>query len=240
MIFNIISIVGLIVMVLLNWGLKKFKYGMVVVQILSIVLFVYKSVFYIWQNIQGHLNIPVEISSISYFLLPIILTFKIKKLYNVAAFFGIASGLGFFLFYCFAGFTVASNFTISHYLFNLFTHAYLLTTGLQVMFRHRFENKPHYIWIAMLSIICWAMAFYDFSKVGITFVYYIIKPNYLCLFSFNVLNFLLIVLFYSIVVTLFHFAVKLFYKVNSKVNANTEQRKVVNEGIIEIEEKFSN
>lgn len=221
MILNIISIISFIIMILLNWGSKKFKYTPIVIQVFSIILFAYKSVFYIIQDLNGNISIPVEISSISYFLIPLILTFKIKKLYVVASFLGVASGLGFFLFYILIGFTVSTNFTIAEFLISVFSHSYLLTAGLQIMFRNRFVNKPQTIWLAMLGVICWSMAFYDFANRGLTFIYYIIKPSYLCVFSSNVLNIFSVIIFYAIVLVLFHFAVKLFFRVNNKINKNT-------------------
>lgn len=226
--FNIISIVSFAIMILLNLILKRFKYTPIILQIFSIILFVYKSYHYIIQNIQGNFLIPVEISSISYFLIPIILTFKIKKLYKVASFFGIAAGLGFYLFYCVFGFAVRANFEVTDLLISIFSHSYLLTAGLQLMFTEKFENQPKTIWITILAMLCWAMAFYDFNMRGITFVYYIVKPTYLCIFSSNTLNFLLIVLFYAVVVTIFALVVKLFFVVNNKLHPlETHQKEKV-------------
>ncbi len=229
MIFNLISIFGFVIFGLLNWGLKNFKYSDKVIRIFSIFLFVFKSIYFIVQNIKGNLSIPVEISTISYFMLPIILTFKIYKLYNVASFFGIASGLGFFLFYSVAGFTVSNSLTLIDYILSVLFHGYLFTAGLQIMFKYKFENKPHLIWITMLSIISWAMAFYDFQTRGITFVYYIIKPSYLCVSSIMPINFLIILVFYAAIITLFYFFVKLFFKLNNKLhNKNKDEGKKKN------------
>lgn len=206
------------VVILLNLLLKKFKYTPIVIQVLSVIIFAYKTCYYIVQNVQGIFSVPVEISSISYFLIPIILTFKIRRLYYVCSFFGIAAGLGFYLFYCLFGFAVSSNFTISQFLIGIFSHSYLLTAGLQLMFRQKFERKDAGIWITMLAMICWAMAFYDFELRGITFIYYIIKPTYLCVFDSLSLNFLLITLFYAVITILFGIIIKLFFKVNSKLH----------------------
>ena len=85
--------------------------------------------------------VSVEISTISYFLLPIIITFKIKKLYNVGAFFGMISDLGFFAYYSIFGFTMNAHHTLIEVLIGCFCHGYLLLCGAYLFFTNRFEKK---------------------------------------------------------------------------------------------------
>ena len=65
-------------------------------------------------------------------------------------------------------------------------------------------------------MLSWALVFYDMEMRGITFIYYIIKPEFLFLFRNMSLNAILIAVYYALLVTAFRFAVRLFIKLNNK------------------------
>lgn len=161
--------------------------------------------------------VSVEISMISYFLLPIIITFKIKKLYNVGAFFGMISGLGFFAYYSIFGFTMNAHHTLIEVLIGCFCHGYLLLCGAYLFFTNRFERKTSSsLWITILAILCWAMVFFDEETRGVTFVYFLIKPEFLNLFAVPVLNALLKAVYYAALSFGYYGVTRLFYTLNAK------------------------
>lgn len=177
-------------------------------------LFVYKTLYYAIENFKGNVQVPIEISSITYFLTFAILTFKIKSLYGVGAFFGSIAGLGFFCFYTLFGLTVAESISIKDLLISCFNHGYLLVCGLY-LFKNALNKKDEYlIWITLLAMLCWGLVFYDALKRGITFIYYIIKPTFLFLFDNLFLNSLILMLYYALLTAGFFGVVKTFFKVN--------------------------
>lgn len=221
MVFNLISVGSLILTLVLSWLLQKSKYKEHIIRVISIALFAYKLTDYILKNINGNFSIPVEISSISYFLVPIILSFKIKKMYHIGSFLGIASGIGYFAFYTFFGFTLVNQFSIIDILTGCFSHGFLLLAGIHLFKNNSFKSKDSLtIWITMLAIICWGLIFYDIEMRGITFVYYIVKPTFLFIFDALILNVMLLLLYYAILLTAFYFVLKLFFKLNKRYQKN--------------------
>lgn len=172
--YNIICGVSFFLMLIFSCLLEKTSKKDLILRVLSVILFVYKLGYYIFENVKGDVTIPVEISCITYFIMPIILTFKIKKLYCVGAFFGIMAGVGYFAFYTILGFTVAGEFTLKQILLGCFSHGYLLVSGIHLYKNNKFnKNEQLYIWIAILAMLCWSLIFYDIEMRGITFIYYI-------------------------------------------------------------------
>lgn len=218
--YNIICGISSLLMIIINKLLNKVKKKELILRILSILLFVYKLAYYVVENIKGNLSIPVEISSISYFLMFIIMIFKLQKLYGVGAFFGIIAGIGYFAFYTLFGFTVANNFTIKQILIGCFSHGYLLITGLHLFKKQKLTDKDKLlIWITLLSMLCWALVFYDIEMRGITFIYYVIKPEFLYVFPNMIFNICLIILYYVILILGFIFVVNLFFKLNKNMKS---------------------
>lgn len=216
MVYNIICGVSFAVAVIFDKLLDRSRYNKAILRVISIVIFVYKSVYYVLQNVRGNLCIPVEISCISYFLIPIILSFKINALYNVGAFFGIVAGIGYFAFYTVCGFTVYDSFTIYDILLGCFCHGYLFVCGLHLFRTNTFDEKGKLsIWVAILAMLAWALVFFDMEMQGITFIYFVIKPQYLFFFDNMPLNVFIVMMYYSVLTVGFYGAVKLFYKLNA-------------------------
>ena len=215
--FNIICGLWFMKLLVFNKIMQKVSKAELILRILSGAILIYKTVYFILENVQGNVSIPIEISNISYFLLPIIILFRVRKLYSVGAFFGIMAGLGFFLFYIVAGFTVEEFFTTQELLIMCFCHGYLLITGLYLFQNYKFENteKPR-IWITIFAMLCWSLVFYNIEMRGITFIHYIIKPEFLLVFDNMSLNILLMALYYSVLVTAFAFVVKAFFAINHR------------------------
>lgn len=182
----------------------------------SFLLAIYKAAFYIVKNARGDLTVPVEISAVSYFIVPVIVAFRIRRAYTPAAFLGIASGLEFFLFYAAAGFTVSGGVSLKELIIGIISHGYLFFTGTALFTRCVFPKKESVkIWLAMLAILCWALLFYDVEQRGITFIYYVIKPQFLFVFSSPSANLSAAVAYYATLCALFYGAVKLFFFCNN-------------------------
>jgi len=241
--YNVICLLSFLFMITLSYVLKKFSHTETMLRLLSAAIFIYKLIHYVLENIKGNLALPVEISSITYFLMCIILVFKLKTLYSVGAFYGILAGLGYFTFYTLLGFTVASNFSVKEILIGCFNHGYLLVSGLYLFRTYNFTkaDKPK-IWITIFAMLSWALVFYDMQLRGITFIYYIIKPKFLFIFSNMSLNVILMIVYYAALVIAFYFVIKLFFNLNNKQHfqihtESTTIKKQVQTDIIDTDKK---
>ncbi len=215
--FNIISLIGFILMLCFGKLIVRYKYGNIILRALSIVLIIYKLGWYVLKNIKGQISIPVEISALSYFLVAFIVCFKMKKFYNIASFFGISAGLGFFFFYIFAGYTVQGNFSILSFVISNLCHGYLLFAGIYLFEKNNFKNSNKLsIWVTILGMLVWSLVFFEVEQGGITFIYYLIKPTYLFVFDKLSLNILIMILFYMVVILVFYLWTRLFYWLNNK------------------------
>jgi len=225
LLYNGISLISSVVVFLIGKFLPKRKHSEAILRVVSLFVFIFKTVQFVSENVKGNFYIPVEISAISYFLLTIIFIFKIKKLYGVGAFFGIMAGIGYFSFYTIAGFTVNDALSLKDVLIGVFMHGYLFVGGTYLFKKNKFEDsEKSKIWIAILAMLCWALVFYGFEMRTITFVYYIIQPEFLLVFENMGLNALLYGAYYTVIVFLFSLVVKVFFNLNRMFYKTEESR----------------
>ncbi len=214
--YNIISAGSLVLMFVFSFLLSKTKKEGLALKLVSIVLLAFKSLDYIVTNIEGHIAIPVEISTVTYFLMFIVLIFNIRSMYNVSSFFGILAGLGYYMYYIICGSSLTS-LTLKSLIKACIYHGYILIAGIYLFRENYFDRRDnHKIWTTILAMLCWAMLFYDINNVGTRFVYYITKPTFLYVFSNMQFNILLTLAYYTVVVVSFHFLIKLFIYVNNR------------------------
>lgn len=214
--FNLIGAAGIIIVIAACKILNKLPHKNLVIKLFSTAIFIYKLGYYIYQNLIGSFMFPVEISTISYFLLFFILIFKIKSLYCVGAFYGIIAGIGYFLFYTLLGFTVKTSFSINQIIIGSICHGYLLVAGLYLFKENNFyTQEKQKIWIAIFAMLCWSLLFYDAQINGVTFIYYIIKPQFLFITPYMAVNMLIMMAYYTLLVAVFWIAVNLFFRLNN-------------------------
>lgn len=152
--YNIICFSSFVIMFGLSFLLEKCRKKDLILRLISIAVLIYKIIYYINQNIKGNVVVPVEISSITYFLMCIILLFKITPLYSVGSFYGIMAGLGYFLFYTFFGFKMTSSFPLKDVLAGCFNHGFVLVSGIHLFKTNEFEEKnKQRIWITIFAML---------------------------------------------------------------------------------------
>ncbi len=216
--FNLISVGCFVLMIGLSVLLQKCSKKELIMRIVSVLLFVWKFSYILYQNIIGIVSIPIEISTISYFIMFATLIFRIKGMYCVSSLLGILAGVVFFGFYMVAGFTLQNVFTLKAYLTGCLFHGYLLVSGLYLFKNYKFDKKEQpKIWITTLAIICWSLVFYGFVGEGITFIYYIVKPEFLLVFKNMSLNALVLIVYYCLLVSAYYGVIKGFFALNNKV-----------------------
>jgi len=213
MIFNLMSLIGLLLSLAIIYLMRKFNQGEKLVFYLSMFLLLYKAFEYGYLNVTGHLAYPMEISTVTYFMFSIIYLFKIKKFYHVAAFFGIISGIGFFSYYTTLGFMSTLYFGIYKHIMATIFHGILLIGGAYLMMTHQFTRQNKYaIYLVMLLILTHALSFYTDGIKGTTFIYFIIHPDFLMI-SNNVWINYIVKLAYNMSISMgFIYLVKLYYR----------------------------
>jgi len=219
--FNITSILGLLLSIFMITRLLKSKQGDNLLTILAIILLAIKTLEYMYMNITTGFTYPIEISQITYFLFCIVVLFRIKKLYHVAAFFGIISGIGFFLYYSTLGYISAFYHENMRHYIAVIAHGILLIGGVYLLVKNDFRktNKLDLL-LAMVAILAHASIFYTDAIKGTTFVYFLIKPEFLKVSSSDALNHLLMIAYYFTAFSIYSACINKFYKLNEKYISN--------------------
>lgn len=226
--YNLICAMGFIFVIVLSKLIQKSSKKELLIKYISCAILLYKSCHYIIENLKGNICVPVEISAISYFLVTIIVIFKIKSLYSVGAFYGIVAGLGFFSFYLILGFKFQNSISLSKFVVACICHGYLLLTGLHLFQNHSFnQNEKNKIWITIFAMLGWALLFYNIPVSGTTFVSFIIKPEFLFVFNQTILNLTMLALYYALLVFAFWNIVNIFFKLNKRqvYSTNNQENK---------------
>lgn len=222
MIFNILSIIGLILSLLIYKFLIRVNGSMSILRVIALMLLIYKVFEYIYKNINGLYAYPIEISTVTYFMFSIIVLFNIKPAFNIASFFAILSGIGFFIYYSVFGFMSSFYFGLEKHIIAVICHGILLFGGLYLFKENKFKQEYKInIYIMILAIIAHASLFYIESIKNTTFIYFIVKPEFLELFSRIWINHILKVFYYISLFMIFGKLTSLFYYHNQKIHVDT-------------------
>lgn len=215
MMFNITSIIGLIVSLIITMILCKPKDNDKWLKIITLVLLVIKITEYVYMNIKQGFTYPIEISAITYYMFSIIVLFNIKKLYHIAAFFGIISGLGFFIYYSTLGYIEAFYYEMGRHAIAVMAHGILLIGGIYLLKKYDFrETHRSDILLTMILILAHGSIFYDEAVTGKTFIYFLIRPEFLEVFQIDFYNHVLMLVFYFVSFSIFIIMINKFYSVN--------------------------
>lgn len=214
--FNITSVLGLLISIFIVSILLKSKRGEHLLRVLTVILLIVKIAEYIYMNISSGFTYPLEISAITYFMFSIIVLFRMKKLYHIAAFFGVISGIGFFLYYSTLGFISAFYFEMLRHYVAIMAHGILFIGGVYLLVNHDFKktNKKDLL-LTMVLILAHASIFYTDAIEGTTFIYFLIRPEFLMISSYELLNHLLMILYYLLTFSVFITVINKFYVINS-------------------------
>lgn len=201
---------------------KLLKFG-------GIVLLLYKAYFFISTK-----NLPVEISAVSYFLVGIIIVFKLKKAYHIASFFGILAGFGFYIEYSVGG--SMANGSLQDVIIATAAHNYLLFSGIVLNKKYDFSGSNRTTnWVIIFAMLAWAALYFNYMPENPCFILYLIRPDKLFLFRTEntVVNLIISLIAYSILTALLKLYANIFYRINIKSvekrqNADKKVEKAVN------------
>lgn len=225
--FRLIMILVFVGVLVLNWAMSHLKHIEIYLQIICLLFLIFKTCDYVRVNMVNTVTFPVEFSAVSYFVISIIVACRFRSGYPIASFLGIVAGLSFMIYYIIGGSNAASVFGRQELITSIISHSFLLTSGLQLFLKYKFNPSKYFkIWIAILGMIFNAFAFYDIRPRGTTFVYYIIRPDYLKVYDDMRINMLLMIAFYILLVAVFGLVVKLFYVTNALVHKKDKKLSV--------------
>lgn len=213
MLFNIISIAGFVISMLLTRYMNQSSNGKKLLKAMAALLLVLKLIEFVTKNLQGTFYYPMEISAISYYLFSIVVLFNIKRFYHLAAFFGIISGIGFYLYYSTLGFMSFLYITdMSRHVIATLCHGILLVGGLYLLKQYDFSKTNRLeILLTMAMIIAHGSLFYVDRIKGDTFIYFLVNPEFLEFSSNLYINHFVKLLYYYLWCAVFVFSVNKFY-----------------------------
>ena len=204
MLFNLISIIGLLVSVVVIYLLSVTKQSNKIVKLMCLIMLVFKTTEYVIMNLMGEVTYPIEISTITYFMFSIVVLFDIKKLFHIASFFAIISGVGFFLYYSLFGFISSLYFDVGRHVVAVTFHGILLIGGVYLFSKNVFDKaKKNQMLVVMLMIIAHGSIFYLDSIEGTTFIYFLVNPKFLQIFGNFYLNHILTLGYYLVAFSIF-------------------------------------
>jgi len=215
---NIVSVIGMIVSVLAIHFLIDKKYFPKLLWIVSIILLLYKIGQYVYLSFHQGFTYPVEISTITYFAFSIIVAFQIKKLYSIASFFGVLSGIGYYLYYSILGFQASFHLGTYDLIIALISHGIIMVGGVYLLINYKFDRRSVIIYyLIVILILIHAGIFYYDKPTGNTFVFLLVKPNYLNIFDIQIYNIALKIAFYSVYSAIYLLLGKFFIHMNQRL-----------------------
>lgn len=123
---------------------------------------------------------PIELSTTSYFVVPIIVLFNIRKLNIWAVWVSIFIGVAYF-----GGMILAGNYMYSHFpvysvLTSIFNHGSLLSYGIIMLYMEEFKKEQRYIiWIGIILSAGWAYMLRPFVTHNIRiFIYDVLDATF--------------------------------------------------------------
>ncbi len=152
---------------------KEVQYKVIKIQLFFVLLY----------NIVIHIivptKIPVELSTISYFIVPIILYFNIKKLYVWAVYASFISGFFYYISMILVGDAMYGDFPIYSYSTSLFNHGTLIVYSIIVSKHIAFKNKEiHIIHFGLILTIVYALLIRPIvTHPGRIFIYMILDAT---------------------------------------------------------------
>lgn len=210
----VLGIVYLILIIIITRFILKNSKRVFIMKLFCILLLIYKTVEYTIYGLNLELSkIPIEYSTISYFIFSIAILFNIKKLYGVASFIAFISGFGYLLAFSVVGHIFIREQGLIITMIALINHT-ILFYGSMIMISHHklnlneFKSILKFTTIYLIYVIV-LNVFFDFSKENI-FIQMLLGINFVGidekLISYAYLfYFLVLVIVYIGVIKLFFF-----------------------------------
>ena len=126
--------------------LKNEKYNRIILNVLALILLVWKTIQFTYNALNNIKIYPVELSHICYFLVSVLILIQYKGGYFSAGFFALICGIGYFVTGIFKPAATISNNDVIIVLSGIISHSILMAIGLITLFNYK---KYHFkdIWL---------------------------------------------------------------------------------------------
>ncbi len=176
-------------------------------------LLVFNLYKYVFQSVSlGRPSVPVEFSAVAYFIVPVIILFKISFLRVWAVYSSLLAGSGYFFVFSLFGSKIYASYPLEKIIAALFCHGILLFIGLSQISFKKFSNYSG--WVLTLGLCCCVFHALNMSSVAVNlrgvFMYELI-------FGFaavDVFGEIILPFYYFLVFLVFSFSLSAFYKLN--------------------------
>lgn len=151
----IFAIMGLVMLILIH----SFRSSNRITKALALFILFNKGIEIAYGLAQGNINkIPIEYSTITYFLLPIAILCKKEQLKKIFSFMGFLSGIGYLLTFIFAGSTIYEINGMYHTIQGFINHSILYALSVQVMKEQPLAKIEIKIWLTTVFLVYYMVA----------------------------------------------------------------------------------
>lgn len=172
--FSIIMFIGITSLVIKTSRLETNKQNRII-KILALLLLAINTP----KLLMNPMEIPVEFSTVTYFITPLILLLNIKKIEIWAVYSALMAGFFYYLTMISAGGNIYNLYSPINIYTSLFSHGTLLFIGLLKLKTIKYKNTDYYkIIIGNLLILSWAIYIRpEITNSGRIFIYELIDAN---------------------------------------------------------------
>ncbi len=181
--------------------------------ILCLALLLFNILKYLSQSLSlGRISVPVEFSAVAYFVVPIIILFRLSFLRVWAVYSSLLAGSGYFFTFTLFGDKIYKNYTSDKIVVALICHGILLFIGLSQISFKKFSKYSG--WILTLGLCICIFHALNMSSVAVNlrgvFMYELI-------FGFAAIDLfgkIILPIYYFVVFAVFSVSLSAFYKLN--------------------------
>jgi len=140
-----------------------------------------------------------------------------KKYNHIASFFAMISGIGFFLYDSIFGNISSLYHGYPNHIITIVCHGILFIGGSYLFFKEKYS--PIYksnILITMLIILSHGSIFATNNIKNSTFIYFLVKPEFLQLTNSQIVNYTILLGYYFFFMILFRFIIIQFFVINAR------------------------
>lgn len=169
--------------------------------------------------------IPVEFSTVSYYIVPIILLLRIKKLEIWAVYAGLIAGFFYYATMMLQGGVIYETYTPLNIHTSLLCHGSLLFLSLFKLKTESYDVKERYkLVIGLILMVTWAIYMRQFLLIDERlFIYELIDGLYIKAFTDNIF---VLIGYYILLLYIVLKSTKLIFGLNKKVNPNYDLDKL--------------
>lgn len=237
MVFNIMmnhlnmlsSLVLIFHFLLIHFLLKQSKKKQQIVLKIQLLLVLIYSIGYMLM-IPG--KIPVELSTVAYFIVPLTILFGIKKLKIWAVYSALLSSIIYYLAMILYGTQIYSNYPPYTVYMAIYNHGALLTYSYITLATTMFHKKDRYIiWIGIMFSILWALAIRPLVIVTKRIFIYDVLDAFWAYKYFPDLLIVAVPIFYILFAVFVYYSVNSMYVLNKVINKS--QSKNANKKLVD-------